>query len=94
MDMASQKSSCEVDMQTSQNREIMSTEIKVWRKTVSRLPVTLRPSLNDQIAEWNTLFPFERKNLAGFLRSAGSFAPDELRSQMAHLCAIELKMRT
>jgi hypothetical protein len=68
-------------------------EIKDWQKTISRMPLTLRPALNQQAAGWDTLFPFEQNMLVAFFRAADSFDPGDLRNLTANLRALELKMK-
>lgn len=67
-------------------------ELAHWLATVERLPLTLQPSLNEQLSQWEMLFPFERKQVESFLRGADSFTPAELAAATANLRAIEAKM--
>jgi hypothetical protein len=39
---------------------------------LERLPITFRPSTNQQLAAWNTLFPYEQQNLERMLVYLGS----------------------
>ncbi len=63
-----------------------------WQKIVSQMPFTLRPSLNRELSEWETLFPFERIMVATFFEGAQSLSAVELRTLTARLRAIETKM--
>lgn len=63
-----------------------------WRKTISRMPLTLRPVLNQELGEWDYLFPFERAKLAGFFRAADSYSLTELNDALARLRHLESKM--
>lgn len=72
-----------------------SAEVKSpsrYRRVVARLPLTMRPALNQQIAEWDTLFPFERKRLTGFIDGIESLSPAELHRLMQPLREIEDRM--
>ncbi|HEX4037626.1 MAG TPA: hypothetical protein VHX37_06170 [Acidobacteriaceae bacterium] len=67
-------------------------ELHSWRRTIDRLPVTLRPSLNGQIALWNSLFPFEQEDLRGFFAVLTSLTSAELTNLTAPLRNLEVKM--
>ena len=67
-------------------------ELETYHRSIQRLPVTLRPSLNQQLAQWGMLFPFEQKQLIGFLGGLDSFSPAALTAQTAKLRALELRM--
>jgi hypothetical protein len=74
------------------NRAGGAQDLAVYRKSIARLPLTLRPSLNQQLAQWETLFPFEQKHLAGFLAGIDSFNSSALDALTAKLRALEVKM--
>jgi hypothetical protein len=63
-----------------------------YRRLVGRLPVTLRPSLNQQLSEWEMLFPFERNRVAIFMDGVETFSPSALDALTARLRALESKM--
>lgn len=67
-------------------------QLDAWQNTIARMPITLRPTLNQQLAEWPTLFPFEQARLADFFSAADSYSPAELSSLMAGLRSLEAKM--
>lgn len=74
------------------DRTNQPAQVAAWRNTISRMPLTLRPVLNQKAAEWEMLFPFERANITEFFRAADSYDPGELNELMAHLREIESKM--
>ncbi len=59
---------------------------------IERLPVTLRPSLNQQLSQWGMLFPFERNRVATFMNGVEALGPSALDALTAPLRALELKM--
>jgi hypothetical protein len=67
-------------------------EIASYRKLIDRLPVTLRPELNGELAEWQTLFPFERQRMREFMRGVQSFDPAALNALVEPLRRLEEKM--
>jgi len=67
-------------------------DFTAFRGSIERLPVTLRPSLNQQLAQWETLFPFERNHLVGFLNGIESLSPAALNALTERLRALEVKM--
>jgi len=69
-----------------------SPDLGAYRRMVARLPVTMRPSINQQLGEWEMLFPFEQNRLAEFQRGLGSFPPSALDALTAPLRALEAKM--
>jgi hypothetical protein len=73
-------------------RSAQPDDMRAWRKTISRMPVTLRPVLNQELGEWYKLFPFERAKIAGFFRAADSYSELELNAVTANLRDLESKM--
>jgi hypothetical protein len=71
---------------------IEAAELSGYRKSIAGLPLTLRPSLNGQLAEWDTLFPYERERARHFLRGLASFDPRALTSLMEPLRQLEARM--
>jgi hypothetical protein len=63
-----------------------------YRRQIARLPLTMRPSLNRQLGQWETLFPYERGRLAVLLRGVELFQPASLDELTAPLRAVEAKM--
>ena len=62
------------------------------RKLIQRLPVTMRPSLNQQLTAWDSLFPFEQNQVSQFLRGLESLKLSELNDRVQPLKALEGKM--
>ncbi|MGB8260977.1 MAG: hypothetical protein WCE75_11525, partial [Terracidiphilus sp.] len=82
-------------MTQARNDDAVTAEVKrpdELRAQIARLPVTMRPSMNQQLAAWATLFPFEQKRLRGFLSGVASFSPPELEALTGPLRALEAKM--
>src|ERR1039458_8475342 len=74
------------------NEQPEANSLVAYRRLIARLPVTLRPSLNQQLAQWEMLFPFEQNQLAEFLRGIESFQPSALDALMRPLRALETSM--
>ena len=69
-----------------------ASETETYRSLIKRLPVTMRPSLNGQLAAWETLFPFERRRLQKFMRGLASFDPVSFDSLLAPMRRLEGRM--
>ncbi len=69
-----------------------SVDLLAWRRTAARLPLTLRPSVNEQLDEWEMLFPFEQNRLRNFLGGVDSFSTADLNALTAQLRDLEAKM--
>lgn len=69
-----------------------AAQLAAYRTLIERLPVTMRPSLNQQLAGWESLFPFERKQLTSFLHGLASFQPSALAALIQPLKSLEAKM--
>ncbi len=67
-------------------------EIAVYRKLIRQMPLTLRPELNSELAEWETLFPFERSRIREFMRGIQSFNPSTLAALTEPLRKLEQTM--
>lgn len=65
---------------------------EAYREEIARLPLTMRPRLNQQLSGWDYLFPFEQNRLAQFLRGLSLYKPEELNALTRALRALELKM--
>ena len=63
-----------------------------YRRLIDRLPVTMRPALNQQLSQWGTLFPFEKYLVANFMKGVETFSPSGLGALTAPLWALETKM--
>jgi hypothetical protein len=63
-----------------------------YRRFIERLPVTMRPALNQQLSQWGTLFPFEQGRVASFMNGVEAFSPSGLDALTAPLWALEKKM--
>jgi hypothetical protein len=63
-----------------------------YRRQIARLPMTMRPSLNQQLGQWETLFPYERDRLALFLRGVELLQPASLDALTEPLRVVEAKM--
>jgi hypothetical protein len=68
------------------------TRFAAYRKLIARLPITMRPSLNRQLAAWPSLFPFEQNQVGSFVRGLESFQPSALDALTQPLRALEVKM--
>lgn len=68
------------------------SDIQSLRNTAARLPLTMRPSVVQQINEFDMLFPFEQKRLLRFLRGVDSLNAADLDRLTAPLCGVEKKM--
>lgn len=66
--------------------------LEAYRHQVARLPITMRPVLNQQISEWANLFPYEQKRAAEFLDGVAKFDTAELTSITQPLRELEIKM--
>ena len=42
--------------------------------------MTLRPSLNQQLSQWEMLFPFEQQPHIGFMNAVGGVSPTALEA--------------
>jgi hypothetical protein len=69
-----------------------AAEIKQYRVMIKRLPLTIRPSLSGQLAQWETLFPFERRNLQEFMDGVASFGPSQLDGLLDPMRKLEARM--
>jgi hypothetical protein len=69
-----------------------SSSLDAYRRLIAQLPITLRPALNQQLSQWETLFPFEQSRIATFMKGVQSFSPSALGALAAPLCALESKM--
>lgn len=69
-----------------------NSDLLAWQRIVDRLPLTLRPAMNQQLSQWEMLFPFEQKRLRNFFLGLDSFSSSERSALMAPLYALESKM--
>jgi len=63
-----------------------------FRLQIARLPLTMRPALNQQLANWPTLFPFECNRLVSFLGGVEQLDPPALDRLTEPLRELEAKM--
>jgi len=63
-----------------------------YRRLIGRLPVTMRPALNQQLTEWEMLFPYERNRVVTFMKGVETYSPSALDALTAPLWALETKM--
>jgi hypothetical protein len=68
------------------------TDLRSMQGIAARLPLTIRPSVVEQLDAWEMLFPFEQKRLIRFLRGVDSFTEPELNRLTAQLRSVEGKM--
>jgi hypothetical protein len=62
------------------------------RALIQRLPATFRPALNEQLSNWDVLFPAEQRTLAAQLDWLAGLPPDEFQRLFAPIVEIEAKM--
>jgi hypothetical protein len=74
------------------NAQARPHDLDAYRRLIERLPVTLRPSLNQQLSQWELLFPFEQNRLAAFMNGVQAFSPDALDALTGPLSTLEMKM--
>ena len=67
-------------------------ETESYRSLVKQLPITMRPSLNGQLANWELLFPFERRRVQEFMRGVASFDASARDALLTPLRRLENKM--
>jgi hypothetical protein len=67
-------------------------ETESYRSLVKQLPITMRPSLNGQLANWEALFPFERRRVQEFMRGFASFDALARDALLAPLRQLENRM--
>jgi hypothetical protein len=65
---------------------------KACRREIARLPLTMRPALNQQLNGWADLFPYEQSRFKEFIRGVSRFEPAQLDSLTQPLRALETKM--
>jgi hypothetical protein len=66
---------------------------EAYRRDIGRLPLTMRPALNQQLHGWANLFPYEQNRFREFLAGVASFSPAQWDALTAPLRALEAKMR-
>jgi len=67
-------------------------ELDSYRALIRRMPVTVRPAFNSQLAGWDTLFPFEQERFREFMRGIASFDAPGFKALTAPLRQLENKM--
>lgn len=63
-----------------------------YHRLIERLPVTMRPALNQQLSEWETLFPYEQNRVEMFMKGVAAYTPSALDALTAPLWELEAKM--
>jgi hypothetical protein len=63
-----------------------------YRRSIARLPITMRPALNQQLSQWGTLFPYEQQRVAEFMKGVETFSPSALNELLSPLEMLETKM--
>ena len=66
--------------------------LELYRRLVHELPLTLRPSKNQQIDQWDTLFPFEQTRLSTIMDQLASLSRPRFEAIIAPVRAVESKM--
>ena len=74
------------------SRRMDAARLAGYRILVERLPVTMRPSLNQQLSKWGSLFPFEQDQFLTYMSGLESFSPTALDALNGPLKSIEIKM--
>ena len=63
-----------------------------YRRLIERLPVTLRPALNQQLSQWTMLFPFEQNRVVTFMDGVEALSPAAFHALTGPLLVLEAKM--
>ena len=63
-----------------------------YRHEIARLPLTMRPALNQQLSGWDDLFPYEQRRLTEFLGGISRFDSRQLDELTASLRTLEGQM--
>jgi hypothetical protein len=63
-----------------------------YPRLIERLPVTLRPALNQQLSQWAMLFPFEQNRVVTFMDGVEALSPAAFQALTGPLFALEAKM--
>lgn len=74
------------------NMQMDAARIAAARKLIERLPVTMRPGLNQQLAAWDSLFPFEQKSVSKFMSGLQAYEPSALETLTQPLRKLEERM--
>jgi len=76
----------------SQPDQRQEPSLELYRHLVHELPVTLRPSMNQQIDQWDTLFPFEQTRLSRVMDRLAALSRPAFEALIAPVRAVESKM--
>jgi len=71
---------------------VAADALKEARASVKRLPVTMRPTLNQQLHNWQNLFAYERRRLQEFVSGIENFQAEEWAALTQPLLALERQM--
>ena len=63
-----------------------------FQRQIDRLPVTMRPALNQQLGNWENLFPYEQARYVKFMRGLSALSDAELHALTDPLITLETKM--
>ena len=63
-----------------------------YRELIARLPRTFSPAFNDQLANWEFLFPAEQRQLRGQLEFLAKLPAPEMQALFAEVTDIESRM--
>jgi hypothetical protein len=62
------------------------------KELIARLPKTFRPAFNDQLRQWDLLFPAEQRQLQAQLDWLSRLNPEDFKQLFAPIVALESKM--
>lgn len=74
------------------NQSLSQAEKQASEQFIERLPLTLQPIPRQQVEQWDSLFPFERKSLLRFLNYLKALDEEEFQSLLRPLRQLEAKM--
>src|SRR5450759_1022883 len=64
----------------------------ISKELIAKLPKTFGPTLNDQLKQWNLLFPAEQRSLKAQLDWLALLPPDEFKALLKPIFDVEAKM--
>jgi hypothetical protein len=76
-----------------ESAKLAPATVEAYRRDIARLPLTMRPALNQQLHGWANLFPYEQNRFKEFLAGVASFSPAQWDALTAPLRSLESKMR-
>jgi hypothetical protein len=63
-----------------------------FQRQIERLPVTMQPTLNQQLSGWENLFPYEQARYAKFMHGLSVLRDEQLSALTGPLRALETRM--